>query len=338
MPSDNILSQDEIDALLTGMDGGEVETHAEHEASLQGVSGYDFESEDRIVRGRLPTLEIINERFARSLRATLFNILRRTPSLSVASVQMLKYSEYVQGLFLPASMNLVKVPPLQGTALFTLDHKLVFALVDSFFGGSGAVQGQTEERDFTATEQRVVKLLLDHVFVDLRRAWEAVYPLDFQFGSTEVNPMFANIVSPSEVVVVNAFEIELDGAGGGGLHLTYPYAMLEPIREILETGLQSDATQTDERWGKALRAEIEFIDVELAAQLGETQITLRRLLTLKAGEVIPIELPEMVTATVEGIPLLRGKFGASGGNLAIKVKETIGGTSRALTPIAGVGP
>lgn len=333
MAADNILSQDEIDALLTGMDGGEVETKVEEDVPVDGVNSYDFQSQDRIIRGRLPTLEMINERFARHLRVSLFNMLRRSPELSVGSIQMLKFSEYVHGLFMPASMNLVKVSPLRGTALFTFDPKLVFSLVDNYFGGTGQFHTKIEGRDFTATERRVVHLVIEQVFVDLTEAWRTVFPVEFTYLGTEVNPHFANIVSPSEVVVVTIIDVELEG-GSGALHIAYPYSMIEPIRDILDTGMQSDSIDKDKRWSLTLREEVEASEVELASTLTETTIRLSQLVSLSAGDVIPVELPDMVVATVEGVPVFRGRFGTSGGNLALKVQENIRPSSGALVPFA----
>ena len=332
MAADNILSQDEIDALLTGMDGGEVETKTEEEVPVDGVNSYDFQSQDRIIRGRLPTLEMINERFARYLRVSLFNMLRRSPELSVGSIQMLKFSEYVHGLFMPASMNLVKVAPLRGTALFTFDPKLVFSLVDNYFGGTGQFHTKIEGRDFTATERRVVHLVVEQVFVDLTEAWRTVCPVEFTYIGTEVNPHFANIVSPSEVVVVTVIDVEIEG-GNGALHLAYPYSMIEPIREILDTGMQSDSIDKDERWSLTLREEVEVAEVEIASTLTETTIPLSQLVSMSPGDVVPVELPDVVVATVEGVPVFRGRFGTSGGNLALKVLENIRPSGGALVPL-----
>ena len=332
MAADNILSQDEIDALLTGMDGGEVETKTEEEVPVDGVNSYDFQSQDRIIRGRLPTLEMINERFARYLRVSLFNMLRRSPELSVGSIQMLKFSEYVHGLFMPASMNLVKVAPLRGTALFTFDPKLVFSLVDNYFGGTGQFHTKIEGRDFTATERRVVHLVVEQVFVDLTEAWRTVFPVEFTYIGTEVNPHFANIVSPSEVVVVTVIDVELEG-GSGALHLAYPYSMIEPIREILDTGMQSDSIDKDERWSLTLREEVEVAEVEIASTLTETTIPLSQLVSMSPGDVVPVELPDVVVATVEGVPVFRGRFGTSGENLALKVLENIRPSGGALVPL-----
>ena len=237
----DLLSQDEIDALLHGVSGGDVETETDEEVPEGEARGYDFTSQDRIVRGRMPTLEMINERFARYFRISLFNMLRRAGEISVSGVQMLKFAEYVHSLFVPTSLNLVRVPPLRGTALFVLEPKLVFALVDNFFGGGGRFHTKIEGREFTPTELRVIQMVLDLAFKDLSQAWKPVMDVGFDYQSSEVNPHFANIVSPTEVVVVNTFRVELDG-GGGDLHVTMPYSMVEPIRQLLDAGGSGNGT------------------------------------------------------------------------------------------------
>jgi flagellar motor switch protein FliM len=237
-------------------------------------------------------------------------------------VQMLKFAEYVHSLFVPTSLNLVRVKPLRGTGLFILDPKLVFILVDNFFGGDGRYPAKIEGREFTPTEQRVIHMILQQSFRDLKQAWAPVMPIEFEYMSSEVNPHFANIVSPTEVVVVTTFHVELEG-GGGDLHVTLPYSMLEPIREILDAGVQSDRTDVDERWVTALREEIKEGEVELSSTLTETEITLREVLNLKAGDVIPIEVPGAVTLRAENIPVFRGRFGVAQGNCAIKITDRV---------------
>ncbi|MCP4040813.1 MAG: flagellar motor switch protein FliM [Gammaproteobacteria bacterium] len=322
MVATDILSQDEIDALLHGVDDGDVETGADEGLDDGEAHSYDFASQDRIVRGRLPTLEMINERYARLSRISLFNFLRRSPEISVGSVQMLKFGEYVHSLFMPAHMNLVKILPLRGTALFVFDPKLVFSLVESFFGGSGRFTAKIEGRDFTQTERRVVQMVLEQVFSDMKEAWAPVLEVDFEYQGSEVNPHFANIVSPSEVVVASVFHVELE-SGGGDLHVTFPYSMIEPIKDLLDAGMQSDRSERDVRWENALREEILSTPVELMATLGEAVIKYRELLDLRAGDIIPIEIPDLIMARVENIPVFRGKFGTSDGNLALKIVENI---------------
>ena len=246
MSTTDLLSQDEIDALLHGVDDGDVETEDDLELQDGVAREFDFASHDRIVRGRMPTLEMINERFARSFRISLFNMLRRSAEISVSGVQMLKFSEYIHSMFVPTSLNIVKIHPLRGSALCVFDPKLVFILVDNYYGGVGR-HAKIEGRDFSATEQRVINIVLTDAFKDLENAWKPVMHVNFEFNSMEVNPQFANIVSPTEVVVVSTFHVELDG-GGGDFQVTIPYSMVEPIRDLLDAGIASDIEDKDERW------------------------------------------------------------------------------------------
>lgn len=317
----DVLSQDEIDALINGVDSGDVDTDGNTPAPGE-VQNFDFTSHDRIVRGRLPTLEMINERFARYLRISLFNLLRRSAEISVAGVEMIKFNEYVHSLFVPTSLNLVKFKPLRGTGLFIFDPKLVFQVVDNFFGGDGRFYSKIEGREFTATEQRVVKMLLDQTFVNLKEAWSPVLDLEFEYLNSEVNPQFANIVSPTEVVVVTRFHVELDG-GGGDMHVTMPYSMIEPIRDLLDAGVQSDRVEKDERWTNALREEMKDAPVNLTIKLGQRDITLRELVELQAGDVIPIDLPDQVMVLAEDVPVFRGRFGVSRGSNAVQLVEYV---------------
>ncbi|MCG8016790.1 MAG: flagellar motor switch protein FliM [Candidatus Thiodiazotropha sp. 'RUGA'] len=319
MSANDLLSQEEIDALLHGVDSGDVATESDV-ADEGGTVSYDFTSQDRIVRGRLPTLEMINERFARLFRTSLFNMLRRTADLSVSGIQMQKFSEFVHSLFVPTSLNMIKVPPLRGKGLFVFDPKLVFSVVDNYFGGSGRFHTKIEGRDFTPTENRVIQLLLNSAFEDLRAAWKPVFQVDFEYSGSEVNPQFANIVSPSEVVVVTSFHVDLEN-GGGDFHICMPYSMLEPIRELLDAGVQSDRGERDERWERSLKEEILAAKVELCSNLTEVQMSLQELAELQAGDVIPIEMPEEVEVEAADVPVFRARLGVSDGNYALKISE-----------------
>ncbi|MBT8447909.1 MAG: flagellar motor switch protein FliM [Gammaproteobacteria bacterium] len=322
MSNSDLLSQDEIDALLSGVDSGDVETEAEEALEPGELQAYDFASQDRIVRGRMPTLEMINERFARNLRISLFNLLRRSPAITAEGVQMSKFGEYVQTLLMPSNLNIVKVKPLRGAGLVVLNPKLVFSLVDCFFGGEGRFPTKVEGREFTATEMRIVERVLQMCFDDLKAAWEPILPVEFEYVNAEINPQFANIVSPGEVVVVSSFHIDLD-AGSGYLHITLPYSMLEPIRETLDAGVQSDVKDQDARWQVRLREEITTATVELESTLATKEIALRDVLNFQTGSVINLELPEAVSAVVGGVPVFRAEYGVSRGNMALKVTEPV---------------
>ena len=319
----DLLSQEEIDALLHGVDDVEEEEIEEDYSQADGgTSDYDFSSQDRIVRGRMPTLEMVNERFARHMRISLFNMMRRSAEVSINGIQMIKFGEYVHTLFVPTSLNMVRFRPLKGTALITMEARLVFILVDNFFGGDGRYHAKIEGREFTPTERRIVQMLLKIIFEDYKEAWSPVMDVSFEYLDSEVNPSMANIVSPTEVVVISSFHIELDG-GGGDFHVALPYAMLEPIRELLDAGVQSDKEDTDMRWSKALRDEIMDVPVELSTKFIEVKLSLQKIMDLKAGDIIPIEMPDHITVLVENLPSFRAKLGRSRDNLALKIESKI---------------
>jgi len=317
----DILSQDEVDALLGGSDDGALETDTV-DVDDGDAREYDFGNEDRIIRGRMPTLEMINERFSRHFRINLFNMLRRSAEISAGGIQVMKFSEYIHTLFVPTSLNLIHMHPLRGTGLIVFEPKLVFTVLDNYFGGEGRFQARIEGREFTGTELRVIHMVLELCFEDLANAWAPVMDMDFEFVHHEVNPQFANIVTPSEVVVISTFHVELDG-GGGDIHVTLPYSMLEPIRELLDTGLQSDRSQDDGRWGKSMREEIMVADVTLAADLTETSLSLQKILALEVGDILPITMPKQVVAKVEDIPMFHATFGEHKNNVALKIVDVI---------------
>lgn len=318
--SNEILSQDEIDALLSGVDNGDIATVTAAPEESGDLPAYDFSSQDRIVRGRMPTLELINERFARNARNSLFTLLRRTPEITVDGVQMSKYGEYMHTLPTPTSLNIVRVNPLRGLGLVVFHPRLVFALVDSFFGGFGNFAPRLDGRDFTATELRMVDKVLRIVFDDLKEAWQTVMAIDFERVNVELNPMFANVASPSEVVVISNYQIDLE-VGTGQLQVVMPYTMLEPVREVLNAGMQSDVAEKDDRWNANLRAGLRDVRVPLDSTLATTPISLREVVDLKRGDIISIDLPKAVVARAAGVPVLRAGYGVSRGNLALQIVE-----------------
>ena len=328
----DILSQEEIDALLHGVDNGKVLTEPPPPPGT--ARQYDFATQDRIVRGRLPTLEMINERFARLFRIGLFNMLRRSPDLSVVGIEMLKFSDYVHSLFVPTSLNLLRVKPLRGTALMVFEPRLVFTVVENFFGGNGRFRTKIEGREFTPTELRVVQLMMRQAFTDLTEAWSGVMPLEFEAVGHEMNPHFANIVSPSAVVVVSKFHVVLEG-GEGDIHVTLPYSMIEPIREQLDAGVQSDRVEKDERWVATLREQIKHATVEASCELTRLDITLGQLMRLKSGDVIPFTMPRTIELAVENVPLFFGSFGTHAGNNAVRIHDAIRRDARTAPSLPG---
>lgn len=315
-----LLSQEELDALLLSAD--ELEEEDLETGSPEEVRPYDFFSQERVSRGRMPTLEMVNERFSRYFRTSMFSLMRQPAEVSLNGVQMIKFSEYVNTLMVPTSLNLIRFRPLKGIALITLEAKLVFILVDNFFGGDGHFNAKIEGREFTPTEQRIIQLLLNIIFSDYKESWQPVMDTELEYIGSEFNPEMANIVSPSDVVVINSFHIEMDG-GGGDFHITMPYGMIEPIRELLDAGLQTDIYDNDVRWSQSLEQELMDVDVAVEAKLLEQSMMLRDVMELKVGDVIPVDMPEHIVMEVEALPSFRCKLGKSHDHLALKVDEVI---------------
>ena len=313
------LSQDEVDSLLKGVTG-EAEEVKEEES--EGVRPYNMATQERIVRGRMPTMEIINERFARLFRIALYNFIHRSSEVSVGPVKVMKFSEFIRNLPVPANLNLVQVKPLRGNALFIFDPNLVFMVVDSLFGGDGRFHTRVEGREFTQTEHRIIQKMLEVVFETYAKSWEAVQKLEFEFQRSEVNPQFANIATPNEVVVVTTFEVEFTGVGGS-IHICMPYAMIEPLRELLYSTMQGDHVIADKRWLHMLSKQIQSAEIELTAVLGHASTTVDHVLSMKIDEIIPLEVAENISVMVDQVPVMECKYGISNTHYALKVEKML---------------
>lgn len=318
--SQDFLSQDEVDALLKGVSGEADEVKAT--TDTKGVRPYNLATQERIVRGRMPTLEIINERFARQLRLGLFNFMRRTAEISVGPIRIIKYNEFIRNLVIPTNLNMVQAKPLRGTALFIFDPNLVFLVVDNLFGGDGRFHTRVEGRDFTQTEQRIIQRLLGVVFEEYEKSWKPVYELKFEYLRAEMNTQFANIATPNEVVVVTTFNIEF-GSTAGEFHICMPYAMIEPVRDLLYSSVQGDHLEVDKRWLRLLAQQVQTAEVELIATLGHTAVTFNQILKMKAGDVIALDIPEAITAAVDGVPVMECRYGLFNGQYALKVEKML---------------
>jgi len=310
------LSQEEVDALLKGVTG---EPDAPQEAeSQEGVRAYNLGKQERIVRGRMPTLEIINDRFARLLRIGMFNFMRRSPEISVGTVKVVKYSEFVRNLVVPTNLNVVHMKPLRGSCLFIFDPSLVFAVVDNLFGGDGRFHSRVEGRDFTLTEQRIIQRMLQVVFIDYENSWAPVHQVSLEYVRSEMHTQFANIATPSEIVVTTTFNIEL-GQSSGEFHIVIPYSMVEPIRDILYSAVQGDSYEPDKRWVRMLSKQVQLAEVDLVAQFARIPVTVGQILGMQAGDVIGAEIPKKVVAEVDGVPIFECSYGTQNGQYAIKV-------------------
>lgn len=319
--ADAFLSQDEVDALLKGVTGETDEGPAEA-VDPSGVRPYNLATQERIVRGRMPTLEIINERLARQLRIGLYNFLRRQVEISVGPVRVSKYSEFVRNLVVPTNLNLVHFKPLRGTGMIVLDPNLVFLVVDNMFGGDGRFHTRVEGRDFTATEQRIIQGLLNVIFTEFEKAWKPVFELKLEYIRSEMNSQFANIATPSEIVVAYTVSLEFSGSTAE-MHVCLPYSMVEPIRDVLYSSMQSDHLVSDKRWIGTLTRQLQSANVELVANLGTTEITLGQIRNMQAGDVIPFNIEELITVEVDHVPVMECRYGLQHGQYALKVERFI---------------
>jgi len=322
MTDKELLSQEEIDALLHGVLNGEVETSPAVTAE-GGVSDYDFGGQNTIVRGSMPALELINDRFAGGFSDSLFELLRRNASVSVSGVQILNFADYMHSLFIPASLNVVRIRPLQGTALLVFDPRLVFMFIDHYFGGNGRYPGKIEAREFSHTENSVISLLLEKASSNLVAAWAPLLDIEIEALPTETNPQSTNIVGAKEAVVVTSFEVALDGSSGE-IHVVLPCSMIEPIRDQLDAGLSSDGAVINKQWRHALRDELSSAQLELVCEFTKTQLNLSEIMSLKKGDVIPVEAPQAVTLSCHDIPVYKGQIGISQGHCAVRVTSAAG--------------
>ncbi|MFN3715143.1 MAG: flagellar motor switch protein FliM [Thiobacillus sp.] len=319
--ADAFLSQEEVDALLKGVTG-EVDDAPAEETDPHAVRPYNLATQERIVRGRMPTLEIINERFARLIRIGLYNFLRRNVEISVGPVRVSKYSEFIRNLVVPTNLNLVQFKPLRGTGLMIFNPDLVFLVVDNLFGGDGRFHTRIEGRDFTQTEHRIIQRMLAIVFESYAKSWEPIYPLEFEFVRSEMNTQFANIATPNEVVVHITFSIEL-GQNSGEMHFCLPYSMIEPIKDQLTSSLQAENLEVDKRWLRLMRQQVQLAEVELVADLGTARVSLRDIVNLKAGDVIPLDIPPTVEAKVDGVPVMECAYGKFNGQYTLRVERML---------------
>jgi flagellar motor switch protein FliM len=316
-----ILSQDEVDALLQGITG-ESQKLEQDDAPTAGARDYDLASQERIVRGRMPTMEVINERFARNIRIGLFNFIRKSPEVSIGGIKVQKFSAFLREIVVPTNFNIMTVKPLRGSGLIVCDPSLVFAVIDSLFGGVGKYHTRIEGRDFSPTELRVIYRLVETICAEYKKAWTGIYPLELDYQRSEMQPQFANIATPSEIVVATNFTLEI-GETTGSVHFCIPYSTLEPIRDVLFSTIQGDSAEPDRRWVNLLKEQIQSAEVNLVAELAYAGATVEQLLAFKPGDFIELDLDPMIQAKVDGVPVFDCHYGTSNNRYSIKIDKLL---------------
>ncbi len=327
------LSQEEVDALLAGVNGEDAADDSAADTDTSGVREYNLSSQERIVRGRMPTLEIVNERFARNFRVGIFNFMRRNPDISIGPVKVQKFSAFVRNVAVPSNINVVHVRPLRGSGLLICDPTLVFAVIDNLFGGGGSNQARIEGREFSATEQRIILRLVEVIAAEYAKSWSTIYPIELEYARSEMHMQFANIATPSEIVVTTTFHVEI-GEVGGDMHVCIPYSTFEPIREILYSPLQGDQGGPDRRWLSLLTQQIKSATVELAAELAHSQATVGELMALKKGDFIELDRLATLVAKVDGVPVFDCDYGTLGARYGVRIREFLTQATAAETRAA----
>jgi len=319
-----VLSQGEVDALLRGVSEGEVETESDQPEEVSGVTPYDLTSQEKIIRGRLPTLDIINQMFARLFRNTFSSMLRKAADVSTVSTDTIKFGEFLRSLPALSSLHIFRMEPLRGHGLMVVESKLVSAIVDTFFGGTGSQEAKITGRDFSAIEIRMTKNVVLSALKDLEKAWKPVHAVSTNYVRSEVNPQFAAIVPPTDIVLVILFDIELENISGS-ITICLPYAAIEPIIPKLKAQFQSEEMEIDQVWVRRLRTELLQTEVEMVAELGVSDTTPGRLLEFKVGDTIMLgnDVTDPLFIKVEGVPKFKGFSGVSRGTKAIQVTEVI---------------
>lgn len=321
-----ILSQSEVDALLKGISEGAVETTPPDKAVEEraDVRPYDLTSHKKIIRERLPSLEITNEKFARLLRTTVSSILRKVVGINTSSVDMIKYSDFLRALPFPTSMHIFKMKPLRGEMIFIVESKLLFTFVDILFGGSGREEIRLEGRDFTAIENNIVQRIVKNALESLEEAWQSLLEVEVSYVRAEATPQFAQIVGPQDVVLVTHFEIETDYTSGK-MTLCIPYSTLEPIRDKLQGSYQTDKRDSDVEFSSRFREELLYAEIPLSVELGSTEIAGKEILRLKPGDVILLDqyASDDLNIYIEGQLKFKGVPGRRRGNHAVQVSKVI---------------
>jgi flagellar motor switch protein FliM len=321
--SESFLSQEEVDALLEGVTG-ESQKLVEEVHENGEVRSYNISSQERIVRGRMPTMEVVNERFARNLRVGLFNFIRRSPEISVGPVTVQRYSAFLRELAVPTNFNIVAIRPLRGSGLIVCEPALVFGVIDTLYGGIGKFQARIEGRDFSATEQRVINRLVDVITDEYKKAWKGIYPLELEYQRSEMQPQFANIATPSEIIISTSFQLEI-GEITGAIHFCMPYASLEPIRDVLYSTTQGDSIEVDRRWVNVLTQEIQAAEITLVAELARADATIEQLLAMKTGDFIELDRQPRIQVTVDGVPVFECQYGTHNAKYAIRIEKSLRG-------------
>ncbi|UCD35200.1 MAG: flagellar motor switch protein FliM [Nitrospiraceae bacterium] len=318
--SDKILSQDEVDALLKGVASGEIDTDDARDKILAGVRSYDFTNQERIIRGRMPGLEMANETFTRMFRGSVSNLIMKFVDISVQNMDTIKFGDFIKAIPVPSSINVFKMEPLKGYSLLVLEAPLVFAFIEFFFGGANAQNIKSEGRSFTHIEQRVIQRVVNMALSDMKKSWASISPIEAEYVSSEINPQFVTIVTPAEIVINIEILIEIEDFAGR-MFFCIPYSLIEPVREKLYSGIRGDNVETDQRWTNVMKKLLNDTPVEVSVELGRLMLTFADVMKFEVGSVLNMgkSASSELEIKVEGHSKFKGVPGYCGGAQAIKL-------------------
>lgn len=308
-----ILNKEELDDLL----GEQIDAGAD-DSDKALPRDYDFHIQPGLLQHRFSKLEQIYEKFLRKFKISLQKTIKRNIEFSTKSMSLTACREFIPSMAVPTNINIVSMPPLKGQGLICLDAKLVFSIVECYFGGDGKVPSNVEGRSFTSTEMRVVHKLLYQFFDDFQSAWEDVYKIKCEYLRSEADSAMLTWLQPHEFMLIKKIRVEMEG-GGGEIQCVLPISLLDPIKEILEGGDKSEKITNDQSWTKALQNEILEANVEIDCILSKQSIKLKDVVKFKPGDIVPIEIPDMSVIKINNIPVYKVKFGTHEGNYAAKI-------------------
>lgn len=329
-----VLSQDEVDALLNAVNDGDsddLSSGSSFDAKDTGdenIQPYDLTNQDRVIRGRMPILEIIYEKFIRQFRVSLSTSLRKISTISMISTDLLKFGEFVNTLPIPSCMCIMRFNELRGPALLVFESKLAYAIIDSYFGGTDRPFTKIEGKEFTPIELTFMKKVMDMAIADLEEAWAPIHRIDAQYIRTEINPQFVGVVPPSDVIIATTLEVEFEAASGT-IMIVVPYSTIEPIKQKLSSSFQTDNDIADSIWTSAMNKHIRDTKATVVVKLGEAEMTVGDLVTLEKGDIIPLnqEASGEVSIEVEGVEKMKCLIGIYKGNRAVQVTKLLNGVS-----------
>lgn len=356
MAEKDVLSQEEIDALLESV--GEEETPLKTEAEAvqekesvsiktaadvkkeeeaahyapekkekevdkgDGVTALKFSGQERIVKGELPVLDKIYDRAVRLFMGDIYNLTAKDFEVKQETLLVMKHRDFMMSLPNPSLMTIYKFQPLRGKGMILFDSTFIYDLVDYYFGGSSQFYAQKTRSDYTATELRVMDVVTAKLITNLMKAWTPILSLNITKHAEETNPQLVNIAEAEEMLLVAQFNLNF-GKEEGAFYIIIPYSMVEPLKQQLEIGASRSDDEIDPNWIKLLIEELMEVELTISSIMGRTNDTLDTVMNWKAGDFIPLEMSEIVTLDIEGIPSFRATLGSANDKRALQIIDMI---------------